>query len=495
MTFDDLITYCEPVRHFGTPPKALGVLVQDSRKVVAGAVFIAVRGFTVDGHAFIEKAIAKGAGVIICEEYSGSDAQETYIIQVEDTRSLIGPLAQMFEGKPADQLTLTGITGTNGKTTVATLTYQVLQQLGVRISLLGTVAKYINDEVQDSRLTTADPIELAGDMHRMVEAGSTHLVMEVSSHALHQQRAKGLDFDVAAFTNLSHDHLDYHTTVEKYAKAKKQLFDGLSSQATAIINADDSQSRFMTADCQAQTILFGFEKDTDVPCTITQSDSKGLILEVAGTTIESPLVGRFNAYNVAQTFLICRTLGFTKTTIVKALATATGAPGRLERVQGNNDRSQPLVMVDYAHTPAALENVLSTLASIKEKEHLLHVVFGCGGDRDKTKRPAMASIAEQFADLITITSDNPRNEDPETIIDDAMEGFVRPQAVNRITDRREAITRAIVSADTNTIVLIAGKGHETYQEIEGKRYPFDDREIARKALNADNHNVEKPEVH
>lgn len=494
MTLKALITYCMPVKSFGPRPEALGALVQDSRKVAKGAVFIAVKGLTVDGHDFIEEAIAQGAGVIICEEYQSTDQPEAYIIQVKDTRALIGPLAQAFEDDPAQQLKLIGITGTNGKTTVATLTYQVLQQLGTSVSLLGTVAKRINEEMQDSRLTTSNPIELAEDMRRMVDAGSTHLVMEVSSHALAQQRVKGLSFEIGAFTNLSHDHLDYHATVEAYAHAKKRLFDGLSNQSTAIINADDEQSAYMAADCQADIILFGFKKVAQVSCSIDKNSSTGLALRVDGTVIETPMIGRFNGYNVAQTFLICRTLGHAPEQVAEALADASGAAGRLERIQSSEPQKQPLVLVDYAHTPGALENVLSTLAKLKREGQKLHVIFGCGGDRDKTKRPKMAAAAEKLADLITITSDNPRTEDPDAIIEDAMIGFKAPDKVSRITNRRQAIEQVIAQADAQTIILIAGKGHETYQEVDGTRHPFDDRKIARAALTVRTSNSTKPEV-
>ncbi len=358
MTFSELKRICDPVKVTGPEPNTLGALTQDSRKVEPNDVFVAVKGTQVDGHRFIDDAIENGAAVIIYQDSFYTEA-DVCAIQVENTRALLGPLAQAFAGNPAKELTIIGITGTNGKTTVATLTYQALQSLGARPSLLGTVAKRIDDEVLDSLLTTSDPIELARDMRRMVNAESTHLVMEVSSHALDQQRVNGIDFKVAAFTNLSHDHLDYHPSVEAYASTKKQLFDGLNEDATAVINGDDEQAAYMIEDCAAESMLFSFEKADMISCAVIESDSTGLQLSVDDTEIKSSMVGRFNAYNVAQTFLICRALEFSDANIAKALGPAAGAAGRLQRVQLADQENQPLVLVDYAHTPGALENCAS----------------------------------------------------------------------------------------------------------------------------------------
>lgn len=478
----------------GPEPEKLGPLTQDSREVGEDSVFIAVKGFEVDGHMFIENAISKGASVVICEDSYYSD-EDVCIIEVADTRSLVGPLAQAFEGYPARELKIIGITGTNGKTTVATLTWQLLMEMGgARPSLLGTVAKRIDDKVLDSLLTTADPIELARDMRSMVDANSTHLVMEVSSHAIDQKRTAGFDFSVAAFTNLSHDHLDYHESWQEYAKTKKKLFDGLNEDAWAVINQDDEQGKFMALDCPAQIIDFSFKKPITYDCKIISNSSEGLKLEIEGVEFESPLVGTFNAYNVAEAIFICKALGYEFTTIARALANAKGAAGRLERVESEHPEKQPTVLVDYAHTPDALENVLSTLSDLKTEKQKLHVIFGCGGDRDKTKRPKMAEVAEKFADIITVTSDNPRSEDPEEIIDQIMLGFNADTEVSRISARKEAIEHAIAQADEHTMILIAGKGHETYQEIKGKRHDFDDRKVALEALKKRNRNSKTGEV-
>lgn len=494
MTFDELIDICQPLDVYGSKPEQFGPLTQDSREVSEGSVFIAVRGSQVDGHMFIENAISRGAAIIICEDAYYTENPDVCVFEVEDTRSLIGPLAQAFQGNPAKKLTVIGITGTNGKTTVASLVHHALGQLGARPSMLGTVGKRIQDEVLESMLTTADPVELARDMRKMVEADSTHLVMEVSSHALDQERVGGIEFQVAAFTNLSHDHLDYHESLDEYAAAKKRLFDDLPPQSTAVVNGDDSNAELMLRDCKAKSVSFSFEHPADVFCELISSDSSGITVKVDDQQFNSPLVGQFNAYNVASAFLICQSLGFDRSKIAEALSKATGAGGRLERVQLNNIENQPLVLVDYAHTPDALENVLGTLKNLKTETQKLHLIFGCGGDRDKTKRPKMAQVAEQYADLVTVTSDNPRSEDPDVIIDEIMEGFSKPNSVRNITDRRQAIEQVISESEENSIILIAGKGHERYQEIAGTRHDFDDREVARKALSQRIGNVKSGEA-
>jgi UDP-N-acetylmuramoyl-L-alanyl-D-glutamate--2,6-diaminopimelate ligase len=488
MIFERLIHICDPVSIDGPAPDAISTFTQDSRTVEDQSVFVAVKGTQVNGHDFIEKALENGASTIIYEESVPLDAEACFL-KVKDTRSLVGPIAQEFEDNPSEKLKIIGITGTNGKTTVATLTYQVLQALHEEPSLLGTVAKYIGKEVSDSRLTTEDPIELANDMRRMVEADSSHLVMEVSSHALAQKRVEGVHFRVAAFTNLSHDHLDYHGDFETYAAAKKTMFDGLDADSSAIINNDDDYASLMIRDCRGKAVLFGFKNPGMFQCRLLKNDRSGIVLEVDGIKIKSPLIGFFNAYNVAQAFLICRVMGYKSHSIAEALESAMGAPGRLQRVEVENGSIQPLVLVDYAHTPAALENILQTVKNIKKPNQKLHLIFGCGGDRDRTKRPEMAAIAENYADQVTITSDNPRNEDPDAIIDDAMKGFTHPREVKRITDRKEAIERAVRDADEHSILLLAGKGHETYQEAKGTRRHFDDREIARRALSNRNGNL------
>lgn len=461
------------------PEGEVGPLFQDSRKVTKGGVFIAIKGTEVDGHLFLEDAVYRGAKVLICEDSFYTSTPDVCVMEVEDTRALIGPLAQSFEGNPALKLKIIGITGTNGKTTTATLVHQVLTSLGKKASLLGTVSKIINNRVHQSKLTTSDPIELAADMKAMVEAGSEYLVMEVSSHALHQHRVGGIDFSVAAFTNLSHDHLDYHETLEEYAAAKKLLFDGLNSSATAIVNMDDRFGDFMVSNCNATISAIQFQNGN---ASILSNSPDGLVITIDGVEIKTPLMGTFNAYNIAEAFLICKAIGLPTNDIVDALEVTPGAPGRMESVDIEAIKPIPKVIVDYAHTPDALENVLCALKKLKKESQKLYVVFGAGGDRDTTKRPEMAEVAERLADEIIVTSDNPRTENPDLIIADIINGFTNTDNVTSITLRREAIYKAIELASANDIILIAGKGHEDYQEINGTRYAFDDRVIARKAL-------------
>lgn len=477
MNIHELIELVNPLHVSRTKPAGeITCIFQNSREVTEGSVFIAVRGSEVDGHMFLEDAIYRGAKVLICEESYYTDAEGVCVIEVEDTRAVIGKLAQAFAGNPSEKLRIIGITGTNGKTTTATLVYQILSKSGIKTSLLGTVSKRIIDEEISSSLTTSDPIELANDMKAMAEAGSEFLVMEVSSHALVQSRVTGFDFEIAAFTNLSHDHLDYHSTVEEYARAKKLLFDSLPSTSTAIINVDDSSGEFMASGSHAKKILFRFNSDKN---QIRANSVSGLTLLVDDTLIQTPLVGEFNAYNVAQSFLICKTLGLETSKIVEALKTSTGASGRMETVPTKN---APLVIVDYAHTPDALRNVLSTLSVLKDSDQKLFVVFGAGGDRDAMKRPEMAKAAEAYADRIFVTSDNPRFENPDLIIADIINGFEDSGNVTSITNREEAIKKAICEAGKNDIILIAGKGHEDYQDVQGTKHSFDDRVVAKEAL-------------
>ncbi|MAO63864.1 MAG: UDP-N-acetylmuramoyl-L-alanyl-D-glutamate--2,6-diaminopimelate ligase [Balneola sp.] len=478
MDIQKIIEICNPLHVSNKEVDGeLTTFAIDSREVREGSVFIAIRGTQVDGHMFLEDAMDRGARVIICEESFYTD-KDVCVIEVENTQKLAGPLAQAFAGDPAENMAIIGITGTNGKTTTATLVYQVLSTCGRKASLLGTVHKRILDEELDSKLTTSDPIELAADMKKMADAGSEYLVMEVSSHALHQHRTDGFDFKVAAFTNLSQDHLDYHETLEEYASAKKLLFDGLPESSSAVINKDDPQAEFMLQECKAKTASLSFKNESS---HLLENSPKGISLVVEGQRIESPLVGTFNAYNVGEAFLICKELGLNPQEIADALKEAKGAAGRMETIQTDHE-NLPVVIVDYAHTPDALSNVLSTLVAVKEDDQHLTVVFGAGGDRDAGKRPKMARAAAEFADKIIVTSDNPRTENPDLIITDILDGFEDLENVKSITDRKEAIEYAISEAASKEIILIAGKGHEDYQEVNGKRHHFDDREIALDSL-------------
>ncbi len=470
----------------GPRPETTGRLQHDSRKIGQGDIFIAIRGLTSDGHHYIEQAVESGASVIVSEEPASGEELSYLHLQVVKTRPLLGRIAQALQENPADKLTTIAVTGTNGKTTTATLIWQALMQLGESAGLLGTVAKQFGKRREESRLTTADPVELADDMRRMVDAGCRYLSMEVSSHALDQERVEGIHWNLALFTNLSHDHIDYHSSLEAYIEAKKKLFDSLGKQAIAIVNADDTHSRAMIRDCSARTVEYGFHPGVSTRCKLDQLNEKGTVFQVDSIRIESPLVGRFNAYNVAGAFLACRELGFEPDEVAAALKHCNGAPGRLESVQlSGDDEKGPAVFVDYAHTPDALENVASTLSRLSGADRPLTILFGCGGDRDREKRSRMAEIAERYGDSIVVTSDNPRNEDPAAIIREIETGFSDHAKWTTRISREEAILHVIKEAPENSLVLIAGKGHETYQEFEsGRRIHFDDREVARRALKA-----------
>jgi UDP-N-acetylmuramoyl-L-alanyl-D-glutamate--2,6-diaminopimelate ligase len=483
LNFNQLLIACDPIEVTGSPEGELnGHVVHDSRRVMAGDVFVAIRGNQTDGHRFIGDALKKGASVVIAEEPApaGHNFDTAIWLHVKDSRKVLLPLSLAMAGDPQDNLVLIGITGTNGKTTVSTLVYQVLTRLGYNASLMGTVARKIGKEELPSRLTTPDPLEIAADLATMYEAGSTHLVMEVSSHALDQHRVNGLRFEVAGFTNLTHDHLDYHGSLENYLSAKKSLFDHLDPRSIAVINEDDPSSNEIIADTEATVWKMSFKEGADF--RILSNTPGGLELDLDGIYVESPLIGVFNAYNVGMAYLVCLALGCSKTNVASALAEAKGAAGRMEKVQVYSSVALATVIVDYAHTPDALENVLKTLSEIREKHHNIHVVFGCGGDRDKAKRPVMGKLAEEYGDLVTVTSDNPRNEEPGAIIDDILKGLKKPGSAIVESNRRLAIEQTVERSDENTIIVILGKGHETYQEIRGERYEMDDRMIARGAL-------------
>jgi UDP-N-acetylmuramoyl-L-alanyl-D-glutamate--2,6-diaminopimelate ligase len=367
--------------------------------------------------------------------------------------------------------------------------------MGYQASMLGTVEKRVNQKQFHSRLTTADPIELANDMRQIVDAGSTHLVMEVSSHALTQKRVSGISFAVAAFTNLSHDHLDYHKSMDEYASAKKMLFNALDNKSWVITNADDPKGLWMTNSTPAKVLSFSLNGKGLINASVLSSDPDGMVIKVDETPFHTPMAGDFNAYNVVQALLICTALGLDGSKVSQVLSECHGAPGRLEKVSFPGSESDaPTIFVDYAHTPDALKNVATTLKKLKSKRDKLVIIFGCGGDRDRKKRPEMARIAEKYGNEVVVTSDNPRSEDPLKIIDDIMAGFKKPERVTVIPDRAEAIRKTIDEANQRTMILIAGKGHETYQEIQGERIHFDDREHALEALKQLNGNHETEEV-
>ncbi len=472
------------VETIGPPPSASsdeGIhLTADSRTVEPGGAFVAVRGTKADGHDFIPDAVDAGARFVVCEEVPASPHDrmpDTCFVRVPDTRVALAEMAAALYGDPADQLRMVGVTGTNGKTTVAFLVHHVLDTLGGAPGLLSTIEVRTGAGTDDAPLTTPGPIELQRTLRRMVEQGCTSCAMEVSSHALDQSRVHGIDYDVAIFTNLTADHLDYHGTPEAYRQAKKRLFDSLSADARALYNADDDDGLTMVADTAAATTSFALDREADIRPVIRTNTVDGLTLDLAGRTRSFRLSGRFNAYNLAAAYGAGRALGYDAGPVLEALAAAPPVPGRFEPVSVDDG---PSVIVDYAHTPDALSSILQAVRDTMPAAATLWCVFGCGGDRDPSKRSAMGRIAETKADRLIVTSDNPRTEDPNAILDDIRDGMTAPAEAQWIVDRDAAIRTAAEGAAADDVVLIAGKGHESYQVIGTKKRRFDDRIIAKK---------------
>jgi UDP-N-acetylmuramoyl-L-alanyl-D-glutamate--2,6-diaminopimelate ligase len=454
-------------------------LTDDSRTVELGSAFVAIRGTEADGHSFIDKAIAKGAHLVVCEAVPDAVRDRfpgTVFAHVSDTRVALAEMAAALYDDPADTLRFVGVTGTNGKTTVAFLVHHLLEVLDETTGLLSTIEVRTGAGTTESTLTTPGPIELQRTLRRMVDHGCTACAMEVSSHALDQERVHGVNYDVAIFTNLTADHLDYHGTTRAYRRAKKKLFDDLGADATALYNADDEVGAQMVSDTEATTVSFALEQEADIQPTILESRVDGLNLEIDGREHAFRLAGRFNAYNLAAAHGTGRALGHDSDTVLDALAEAPPVPGRFEQLSFEGG---PTVVVDYAHTPDALENILRAVRDTAPADATLWCVFGCGGDRDPTKRRTMGSIAEQLADRVIVTSDNPRTEEPRAIMNDIRRGVSRPDEMDWILDREEAIRAAAEAAMPGDVVVIAGKGHETYQTIGTETRPFDDREMAR----------------
>lgn len=462
-------------------------LTFDSRHVAPGFVFIAVPGTLSDGHDFIQKAIDAGAQAVVCERLPETVKENVTYVTVKSSAHALGIMASNFYGNPSERLRLVGVTGTNGKTTTVTLLYQLFSALGYNVGMISTVENRIIDQVVPSTHTTPDPIRLNELLKKMVTAGCTYAFMEVSSHAVDQERIAGLKFAGAMFTNITHDHLDYHKTFENYIKAKKRFFDELSSDAFALVNADDKRGMVMMQNTKAAKHTFGLKKMVDYKGKIITNSLEGLEVEVGGKIVWFKMIGDFNAYNLLGVYGAAVLLGEESDEVLLHLSALTGAPGRFERVLPG---SKITAIVDYAHTPDALKNVLETIASFRTGNEQVITVVGCGGNRDKTKRPLMASIACKLSDKVVLTSDNPRDEDPMDIIRDMQSGIL-PTEVRKtlvLADREEAIKTAVMMARENDIVLVAGKGHETYQEIKGVKHPFDDREVMERMLKLLNDN-------
>lgn len=455
----------------------------DSRKIQKDSLFVAVNGTQTDGHKFIEIAIEKGATAIICEEMPAVLHENVCYIQVKDSAAALGRVAANFYDNPAEKLKVIGITGTNGKTSTATLLWACFNQLGHKSGLISTIKYMIGEEERSSSHTTPDPKQLHRAFAEMWDAGCEYCFMEVSSHALVQKRTEGIPFQLALFTNITHDHLDYHGTFAEYIKAKKLLFDNLDKDIPAIINADDRNALIMVQNCKGQIHRFSLSKNTEYRCRVLENTFEGLLLEINGKEVWFRLVGRFNAYNLLGVFATMKELGIEEETALAVLSAQPGVQGRFEAVY--SPEKKITAIVDYAHTPDALKNVLDTITDINQTKGKIITVVGCGGNRDKEKRPKMAEIATEMADSVILTSDNPRFEKANDILADMYVGVSadKKKKVMQIENRKEAIRVAVRLAQAYDIILIAGKGHENYQEIEGVKYPFDDKEIVTEIMN------------
>jgi UDP-N-acetylmuramoyl-L-alanyl-D-glutamate--2,6-diaminopimelate ligase len=448
----------------------------DSRKIEAGHLFIAIRGTQADGHQFISKAIEQGAVAILCEDLPQERAEGVTYIQVPSTEEVVGEVATLFYGDPSRKLHLVGVTGTNGKTTIATLLYHMFRKFGHRCGLLSTVCNYIEEEAYPTAHTTPDPIALNSMLAKMVEAGCEYVFMECSSHAIHQRRIGGLKFDGGIFTNLTRDHLDYHKTFENYRDAKKRFFDDLPKTSFAIINADDKNGMVMVQNTKATVKTYSTRSMADFRAKILECHFEGMYLEIDGHEVGVQFIGKFNVSNLLAVYGAAVMLGKKREDILLVLSSLKSVSGRLQPIHSPEGFT---AIVDYAHTPDALANVLNAIHEVLNGKGHVITVCGAGGNRDKGKRPLMAQEAVRQSDRVIITSDNPRNEEPQAIIDDMLAGLT-PQQMKKvlsISDRREAIRTACMLAQKGDVVLVAGKGHEDYQEIKGVKHHFDDREV------------------
>ena len=453
----------------------------DSRKASKDCLFVAVRGTQSDGHAFIQSVIEKGAIAIVCEELPKQKSESVTYIKVKDSAVALGFISRNFYDNPSQHLKLVGITGTNGKTTTATLLYRLFRNLNYSCGLLSTVENLINDKVVPATHTTPDPVQLNALLKQMVDEGCTHGFMEVSSHAVAQHRISGLHFEGGVFTNITRDHLDYHKTFEEYIKAKKGFFDMLTNTAFALVNIDDKNAGMMVQNTNAKVKTYSLKSMSDFKARVMENNFSGLLLNIDGHDVYCKLIGSFNAYNLLGVYATAVSLGLDKLQVLTELSKLTPPEGRFEYIVSENHVTG---IVDYAHTPDALQNVLKTINDIRTRNEKVITVVGCGGDRDAGKRPQMAAIACEFSDKVILTSDNPRSEDPDAIIEQMKKGvpaqyFKKAMA---ITDRKEAVKVAVNLAEEGDIILLAGKGHEKYQEIKGVKYPFDDKQVLEEIL-------------
>ena len=460
---------------------AVGAVHFDSRRVAAGDLFVATRGATTDGHHYIDAAVAAGAVAVVAEALPAVRPDHVTFVRVKDSREALGTVAANLYGHPAARLRLVGVTGTNGKTSTVTLLHRLFRRLGYASGLLSTVQNQINEEVLPATHTTPDALAINQLLAEMVRRGCTHAFMEVSSHAADQRRIAGLKFAGALFTNITHDHLDYHPTFADYIKAKKLFFDHLDGEAFALVNDDDRRARIMLQNTRAAPHFFALKTDADFKGKIISDTLQGLELEVNGKPAWFQLIGEFNAYNLLAAYGAAVLLGEEPDEVLTQLSSVRPAPGRFDQLVSP---AGVIAVVDYAHTPDALENVLRTIDQLRTGQERLLTVVGCGGNRDKAKRPVMAALAAQYSSQVVLTSDNPPQEPPEAILDEMLAGVSVSdrRKVEVVVDRREAIRTACARARGGDIVLVAGKGHETYQEIGGIKHPFDDRQVVREVF-------------
>ena len=466
----------------GNPDIEVEQLTFNSRVAGANSCFFAIRGTQADGHRFIPQAVENGASAVVCETMPVSFAPNVTYVRVSDSSEALGLMASAFYGNPSSNLKLVGVTGTNGKTTTATLLYRIVGMLGFKAGLLSTVVNQVVDEQIPTTHTTPDPIELNRLLRRMVDAGCSYCFMEVSSHAVVQKRIAGLTFAGGIFTNITHDHLDYHKTFDEYIRAKKMFFDQLSSESFALVNADDRNGMVMVQNTKAKVSTYALHSIADFRCRVVESHFDGMLLNMDGLEVWTRLIGEFNAYNLLAIYASLLLLGFDKTDVLLQLSMVNSVSGRFEYVSSSGGIT---AVVDYAHTPDALVNVIETIKKIKSSGQRLITVVGAGGNRDKTKRPVMARVAVQNSDLVILTSDNPRFEEPEDIINDMKAGVDEEFTKKLVTivDRHEAIRTACLLANKEDIILVAGKGHENYQEVKGVKHHFDDKEVLAEIFN------------
>ncbi len=475
MKVKDLLSAVKVIQLQGVLPDTVAAVEADSRKIKADYLFVAVRGSQVDGHQYIDKAVELGATVVVCEELPVSCASGVAYVRVANTAEALGRLASQWYGNPSAALTLVGVTGTNGKTTTATLLYEMFRLYGYKVGLLSTVCNYVDDEAVQATHTTPDPISLNALLRRMVDAGCTYAFMEVSSHSAHQHRIAGLQFAGGIFSNLTRDHMDYHKTVDAYLQAKKMFFDALPVGSFALTNIDDKVGEVMLQNCRARKYTYSLRAMADFKARTIESRLDGTLVAFDGREVETHFVGRFNVYNLLAVYAATCLLGQDKEQTLINMSLLTPVAGRFQTVYSPRGY---VAVIDYAHTPDALTNVLSTLRDVLSKDGRIITVVGAGGNRDKGKRPIMAREAAKLSDELVLTSDNPRFENPDEILAD-MQAGLDVEAMKHtlaITDRRQAIRAAVRLAQPGDVILIAGKGHEDYQEIQGVKHHFDDRE-------------------